>query len=198
MIKAVLVIVLIVAAVVAALRLRKLHRDDARVRIANRETHPTSPYVASKGFRLVDDDDDPVVPAVRRPDPSRPRLEPGRDYVFSDGQTPVSDEGTIPTGRRDSKWALERSAHRPRFSISSRRFITFALILIAALVIAGLFLNHHHAPHQPVGIGLVDGARHSFDPVVTGARPQAESPSPWTAHSSWLWSVALPPRSLAL
>ena len=193
-----LVTALVAAAVVAVLRLRKLHRDDTRARNANRDTHPTSPYVVSKGFRLVAEDEGATAtPVVRRPDPSRPRLEPGREYVFSDGQLPHSDEGMVPAGRHDSKWALERSAHRPRFSVSSRRVLTLALILIAVLVVAGLFLNHHHVAPAPGGIGSLGERRLEAGPVETGTRYPVERGAGPRATPAWLWSEGAVQRSVA-
>ena len=100
-----LFVVLLLAA--AALRARKLRRDEHREVDAPVERRltapPPSPYTPSKGFRLLDG---PVNEPLR-PVPPRPRLEPGREYVFSESQLPDYVKSVSPLGRHDVPAALE-------------------------------------------------------------------------------------------
>lgn len=129
--------------VTVALRLRKLRRDEMR-KIAARVDRrlmvpPPSPYTPSKGFRLLDG---PVNPEAPRHDPPRPRLEPDRDYVFSESQLPSYQESVSPLGRHDERWALSKSARPSRFaSVGSRLSVILIVLVIAAIV--GLYYAKH-------------------------------------------------------
>jgi len=81
--KVALVVILALLLVVVALRMRKLRRDEMRA--LEKRTDPASWYrpvalPASRGFRLLDGTEAPSTPRT----PMRPRLEPDREYVFSD------------------------------------------------------------------------------------------------------------------
>jgi hypothetical protein len=122
--------------VTIALRLRKLRRDEMR-KIAARVDRrlmvpPPSPYTPSKGFRLLDG---PAIAEAPRHDPPRPRLEPARDYVFSESQLPSYEEGVSPIGRHDERWALSKSARPSRFAgVGSRLSVILIVLVIAAIV----------------------------------------------------------------
>ena len=118
--KIVLGVVVLIALSVAVLRIRKLRRDEQHYRFSRAErrllTPPPSPYTPSKGFRLLDGE----LPVPARPEPSRPRLEPEHDYVFSEAQLPPLAESTLAASRHDTQWALSRSGHRSTSSTCSR------------------------------------------------------------------------------
>src|ERR1017187_1940348 len=91
----VIAVIVVLVALGVTLRLRKLRRDEMR-KIAARVDRrlmvpPPSPYTPSKGFRLLDG---PVNSDVR-PEPPRPRLEPDRDYVFSESQLPPTYQESV-------------------------------------------------------------------------------------------------------
>jgi hypothetical protein len=136
-----LVILLVVA--VAALRIRKLRRDELRemARPVERRlvSPPPSPYAPSKGFRLLDG----PISESRRPEPSRPRLESDREYVFSESQMP-SDGEVVPTPLRHSeKWALSKSARRTT-SFTGLRVAVIATIVVVLVGGFGIYLQHRH------------------------------------------------------
>ena len=142
-VKILLAIVIVLFLAVSILRIRKLRRDEFRgqaVAIDRRlMTPPPSPYTTSKGFRLLDD----VAPSSEHPPPPRPRLEPDREYVFSDAQLPPYEISNLGKLRHDEKWALSRSAHRSRFSVTAVRLIAVAILVIAVVVCGFLFFDHH-------------------------------------------------------
>jgi hypothetical protein len=138
------VAVLVVSA--AALRWRKLRRDDLRTRDSVLERRlvapPPSPYQPSKGFRLLDD----AGAELTRPTPERPRLEPERSYVFSESGAP--DDQPLSLGRHDTRWALERSMHRtsvPRGA--SRALVVLALVALVAVGAVGYTMRHRASAH---------------------------------------------------
>ena len=147
-VKIVIVIVVILVVGVAALRIRKLRRDEIRElsRPVERRlmSPPPSPYAPSKGFRLLDGPLD----ATRRPEPLRPRLETDREYVFSETQMPVDGE-VVPTHlRHNEQWALSKSARRPA-SFTGMRVGVIALIIVVIIGGIGLYLQHRHPKHVP-------------------------------------------------
>jgi hypothetical protein len=141
------VVILVVA--IAALRIRKLRRDEIRElsRPVERRlmSPPPSPYAPSKGFRLLDGPLDPT----RRPDPLRPRLETDREYVFSESQMPGDGE-VVPTHfRHNEQWALSKSARRSA-SFTGLRVGIIALIVVVVIVGGiGLYIQHRHTKNVP-------------------------------------------------
>jgi hypothetical protein len=146
---------LVVAAVLAAmvlavvaLRVRKLRRDERRLmsRPVDRRlvSPPPSPYQPSRGFRLLDG----TVPTDTRPTPQRPRLEPSRDYVFSELSGPGGDERPELPTRHDAEWALTRSQHRAG-APAGARFLFVVVVLIAGISVAGYALRHHGPRGHP-------------------------------------------------
>lgn len=133
----------------AALRVRKLRRDEMR-EIASQVdrrliTPPPSPYQPSQGFRVVQGDEPPR-PAVRR-EPPRPRLEPTREYVFSESQIPSTYvESISPRGRHDAEWALSKAGRPAR---SGGLVVGAVVAVIVVIVVVGYFYEHRHRPHQP-------------------------------------------------
>ncbi len=125
---------LLVALAIAAVALRaiKIRRDAHGEGIAPEDrrlvTPPPSPYTPSRGFRLLDETGEPLV----RPPVQRPRLDPGRPYVFSDSI--VHHEDALPTNLHHSDaWYLSRSAHRSTSSLVVR---VVGIVLVLAIVIA--------------------------------------------------------------
>jgi hypothetical protein len=147
-VKIVLAILVVLVLAAAVLRIRKLRRDEFRgqaVKIDKRlMTPPPSPYATSKGFRLLDGS----APQVsEHPQPSRPRLEPERDYVFSDAQLPPYEISNLARLRHDESWALSRSARRAHFSVAGLRMIALAVLVIAVAVVAIVLIGHHAKGH---------------------------------------------------
>jgi hypothetical protein len=145
--KFIIVIVVLLVVAIAALRIRKLRRDEIRElsRPVERRlmSPPPSPYAPSKGFRLLDGPLD----ATRRPEPLRPRLESDRDYVFSESQMP-GDAEVVPTHlRHNEQWALSKSARRSA-SFTGLRVAVIAVIIIALLGGLGLYLQHLHSKND--------------------------------------------------
>jgi hypothetical protein len=145
---AILIVVLLVIGI-AALRIRKLRRDEIRElsRPVERRlmSPPPSPYAPSKGFRLLDG---PIEPA-RRPEPMRPRLETDRDYVFSETQMAGADEVAPSQLRHSEEWALTKSARRSA-SFTGLRVGAIALVIVALIGAVGLYLQHHDPKKPPV------------------------------------------------
>jgi hypothetical protein len=143
-IKIVVAIVVAVLLVIVGLRARKLRRDERRERFQRIDhrllTPPPSPYTSSKGFRLLDG----AVEDTARPEPPRPRLEPSKEYVFSESQLPPLDEVALSQARHDAKWALSRSARRSRGPVSGVG-IALVLALIVVVGAVGYFTQRHHA-----------------------------------------------------
>jgi hypothetical protein len=140
-IKIVILVVVLLVIGIAALRIRKLRRDEIRelTRPVERRlmSPPPSPYAPSKGFRLLDGPLDPT----RRPEPLRPRLETDREYVFSETQMP-GDGDVVPTHLRHSEeWALSKSARRPA-SFTGLRVVIIALVVIVIVGAVGIYIQH--------------------------------------------------------
>jgi hypothetical protein len=154
--------------VAAALRVRKLRRDENKMLDAPRERRlmapPPSPYTPSKGFRLLDG----PVEAPLRPVPPRPRLEPDREYVFSESQLPDYVRSVSPRGRHDELWALSKSARRSRVSAA-------ALRVLVVLVVLGLLAGF-------VGYYVTGRDNHSTT-TTTLASHAAKWPTTFTASS---------------
>ena len=148
--------------VVVLLRVRKLRRDDMR-KIATRVDRrlmvpPPSPYTPSKGFRLLDG---PVNSDIR-PDPPRPRLEPDRDYVFSESQLPPTyQESVSPLGRHDERWALSKSVQRSQFSSAGPRVALIAIVVVAVAVVALYYAQRANKPSAPTTTTTLAGSTQS-------------------------------------
>ena len=112
----IVVAVLLVAGTL--LRIRKLKRDEMRELSKPLERRlvspPPSPYAPSKGFRLLDGSGEPVT----RPPVERPRLDPGRQHVFSDSAS--GEESSALHARHNDDWFLSRSSHRSTASFVAR------------------------------------------------------------------------------
>jgi hypothetical protein len=164
--KIVIVIVVILVVGVAALRIRKLRRDEIRElsRPVDRRlmSPPPSPYAPSKGFRLLDGPMDETL----RPEPLRPRLETDREYVFSETQMPVDGE-VVPTHlRHNEQWALSKSARRPA-SFTGMRVGVIALIIVVIIGGIGLYLQHRHSKNVPPATTTTTTKSHSTTTTTT-------------------------------
>ncbi len=177
--KIVILVIVILVVGVAALRIRKLRRDEIRElsRPVERRlmSPPPSPYAPSKGFRLLDG----PVDATRRPEPSRPRLETDREYVFSETQMPGDGEVVPSHLRHNEQWALSKSAKRSA-SFTGLRVGVIALIVIVVLGLLALYLQNRGP--NPGG---------SVPPVTTTTHPRSTTtttalalPSSFVATSS--------------
>ena len=158
--KAVISFLVVLLFVGVGLRARKLRRDEARQRLASRDqrlvTPPPSPYVPSRGFRLVDELGD--VAPMPRSQPARPSLEANRTYVFGDPQLPTVEERTSSTLRHDSRWALERSAHRsPTSGLSARTLIIAVLVVVLIAGAAYAMRSRHAVPNNSLTPTTVSG-----------------------------------------
>jgi hypothetical protein len=124
----IVVAVLLIAGTV--LRIRKLKRDETRELSKPLERRlvspPPSPYTPSKGFRLLDGSGEPMT----RPPVERPRLDPERQYVFSDSAS--GEEPSALHARHNDDWFLSRSSHRSTASLVAR---SVAVVVAAALVV---------------------------------------------------------------
>jgi len=147
--KIIILVVVILVVGVAALRIRKLRRDEIRElsRPVERRlmSPPPSPYAPSKGFRLLDGPLDPS----RRAEPLRPRLETDREYVFSETQMPGDSEVVPSHLRHNEKWALSKSARRSA-SLTGLRVGIIALVVVVAVCVIALFLQQHPKPGVPI------------------------------------------------
>lgn len=138
------VAVLLIAGTI--LRIRKVRRDETRELSRPLERRlvspPPSPYAPSKGFRLLDGSGEPLT----RPPLQRPRLDPGRQYVFSDPQGP--DESSAQHARHNDDWFLSRSSHRSTSSLVARGVgLVLAIVIVAAVIVT--YALGHHPPTPP-------------------------------------------------
>jgi hypothetical protein len=135
----IVVAVLLIAG--TALRIRKVRRDEMRELSRPLERRlvspPPSPYAPSKGFRLLDGSGEPVT----RPPVERPRLDPGRPYVFSDYQS--TEESGALHNRHNDDWFLSRSSHRSTGSLVARSVGTVLAIAVVVAIIVTYAVDHH-------------------------------------------------------
>lgn len=141
--KVVVAVVVLVLLAGAALRIRKLRRDEMRELSKPVErrlmTPPPSPYATSKGFRLLDG----PIEATQPGQPARPRLETDRSYVFSETQMSAPDDVRPAAQRHQVDWALSRSDRRSSLSSTGLRVAVFALIAVLAVGTVGYLVQHH-------------------------------------------------------
>jgi hypothetical protein len=168
--KIVLLLVVLMVIVIAALRIRKLRRDEIRElsRPVERRlmSPPPSPYAPSKGFRLLDGPLD----ETHRPEPMRPKLETDREYVFSESQT--ADDAVVPTHlRHNEKWALSKSARRSA-SYTGLRVGVIALVIILIVGAVGLYIQHRKSP-PPTVPTTTTTAKHTHSTTTTLATTSA-------------------------
>jgi hypothetical protein len=145
----VIALIVVLVAVSVALRLRKLRRDEIR-KIAARVDRrlmvpPPSPYTPSKGFRLLDGPTN----SAARPEPPRPRLEPDRDYVFSESQLPSNQESASPLGRHDERWALSKSVRGASLSSVGIRVALLAIVVVIITIVGFYYAEHGKGPSAP-------------------------------------------------
>lgn len=137
----IVVAVLLVAGTL--LRIRKLKRDEMRELSKPLERRlvspPPSPYAPSKGFRLLDGSGEPVT----RPPVERPRLDPGRQHVFSDSAS--GEESSALHARHNDDWFLSRSAHRSTASFVARSVAVVALVVLVIGVVVTYYVDRRPA-----------------------------------------------------
>ena len=138
----VVVLAVVVAAGVVALRWRKVRHDELE-RASRRDPHllspPPSPYTPSQGFRLVDGET--PTPTPTRSPPPRPRLDE-RDYVF--GDVGGSFDEQLHAARHDSHWALERMTRHRRRRWRSRQWMRLGVVVLVIVLAAGYVLQRGH------------------------------------------------------
>jgi hypothetical protein len=139
----IVVAVLLIAGTV--LRIRKVRRDEMRELSRPLERRlvspPPSPYAPSKGFRLLDGSGEPVA----RPPVERPRLDPGRPYVFSESANP--EESGAQHARHKDDWFLSRSSHRSTGSLVARSAgVVLAIAVVVAVIVT--YAVEHHPPKK--------------------------------------------------
>jgi hypothetical protein len=167
----IVVAVLLIAGTV--LRIRKVRRDEVRELSRPLERRlvspPPSPYAPSKGFRLLDGSGEPVT----RPPVERPRLDPGRPYVFSDSQNP--EESGALHARHNDDWFLSRSSHHSTGSLVARSVgIVLALAVVAAVIVT--YAVEHHPPKKSA----------TTTTTTTTRPPTTTTTIPTTLHSTSL------------
>jgi len=183
-IKVVVALVIMVFIAIAVLRVRKLRRDEIRElsRPVERRlmTPPPSPYEPSKGFRLLDG----AIEQPHRPEPARPRLDAGHEYVFSDPQLASSDEARALSNRHDERWALSRSAHHSTLPSFGLRAIV--VVVAIGLVAAFIFYYANKGATAPSGTTTTSTTVHSSTtrPATTTTRPSTSTSSLAPLHSS--------------
>ena len=137
--KVALVVILALLLVVVALRMRKLRRDEMRALEKRTDPRlvvpPPSPYQPSRGFRLLDGTEAPSTPRT----PMRPRLEPDREYVFSDFHPARVDVNPLQPARHIEDWALSRSANRSSMSLRGIRLLVVVIVVVLLLGVIGYF-----------------------------------------------------------
>jgi hypothetical protein len=137
--KVALVVILALLLVVVALRMRKLRRDEMRALEKRTDPRlvvpPPSPYQPSRGFRLLDGTEAPSTPRT----PMRPRLEPDREYVFSDFHPARVDVNPLQPARHNEDWALSRSANRSSMSLRGIRLLVVVIVVVLLLGVIGYF-----------------------------------------------------------
>ncbi len=131
--------VIALAVVIAMIRFRRLKREAAAARrrhAASLSSLAPAPYESSRGVRLLEPGEVPL----QRAEPSRARLEHVTQTVFTD-----SGEADTAAARRrhDERWLLERSTRRSRMSSASLRVLIIGILVIAALIGAGAYLQAH-------------------------------------------------------
>lgn len=139
----VLVLIAIVVVAVGALRWRKLRHDELNQRLHHDSpSAPPAPYEVSRGVRLLDEGDVPHT----RAEPLRPRLDPERQYIFSDVGPAEAPSSTFARSKHNDRWALERSFHGPRVTAGSGRVIAIVVVALAILIGIGAVLQHSGTP----------------------------------------------------
>lgn len=150
-----------------ALRIRKVRRDEMRELSRPLERRlvspPPSPYAPSKGFRLLDGSGEPVT----RPPVERPRLDPGRPYVFSDSLS--SEESGALHARHNDDWFLSRSSHRSTGSLVAR---SVGLVLAVAVVV-GVIVTYAVEHHSPKKLATTTTTTTTRPPTTTTTVPSA-------------------------
>ena len=168
-IKVALVVILALLLIVVALRMRKLRRDEMRALERKTDARlvvpPPSPYQPSKGFRLLDGTEHAAEPRT----PERPRLEPDREYVFSDFHPARLDVNPLHPARHDEEWALSRSATRSSFSLSGLRLLVVVVIAVLVLGVVGFYARDHvhHATTTTTTTTTVKNSTTTTSPTTT-------------------------------
>ena len=172
-IKVVIVALVIVLAGAAALRFRKLRQDDVRgeaLKPNRLVTPPPSPYVTSKGFRLVKDTTAPTSDE-KHATPPRPRLEPAREYVFGEAQSTPYDVEALAQQRHDERWALSRSARRATFTPSLLRKLAISLLILMVLAVGSFYLFHHPTSKANASTSTTTTIKAGISVPVKGSTP---------------------------
>jgi hypothetical protein len=135
-------LVVVALSLAASLRIRKFRHDRAGDLSSSDDRHllepPPSPYEPSKGFRLVDDTGEPLT----RPPVSKPRLDPDRQYVFTDTSSASEDIVSSPL-RHNDRWFLAQYSRRSPASKLMRRSVIVVLILLVVLILVAYYMNRH-------------------------------------------------------
>jgi hypothetical protein len=69
----------------------------------------------------------------------RPRLEPDREYVFSDFHPARVDVNPLQPARHNEDWALSRSANRSSMSLRGIRLLVVVIVVVLLLGVIGYF-----------------------------------------------------------
>ncbi len=165
-----IVVILLIAGTV--LRVRKVRRDEKRElsRPLDRRlvVPPPSPYAPSKGFRVLDGSGE----TLDRPTLERPRIDPSRQYVFSD-----PDEPPVIRARHNEDWFLSRSAHRSPASLAGRAAAIVVVIALVIAVVVTYYIHHDPAPKKHSGVTTTTTTKPPPTTTTTAANLDAASTS---------------------
>ena len=124
------IVIGLIVLILVALRINKLHRDAQRV-----ITPPSVPPLEVRPSIRVVGSDMPPLPSMEL---HRPSIDRSKNYVFGENLDSPPSYPTLSSPRE--KWAIERSSHRSRMPRGSAKILGFALVVIAALLVAGTLL----------------------------------------------------------
>jgi len=124
------IVIGVIVLTLVALRVNKLHRDTQRL-IAP----PSIPPLEVRPIIRVVGSDMPPLPSMEL---HRPSIDKSKNYVFGENLDPPQNYPTLSSPRE--KWAIERSSQRSRWPRGSVKILGFALVVIAALLVAGTLL----------------------------------------------------------
>lgn len=174
-IEVIIVVLIVLALAVGLLRYRKVHQDHVRgdtMKPTRLVSPPPSPYATSKGFRLVETTEETTA-NEHRTAPARPRLEPSRQYVFGESQTPAYDMDALAQLRHDERWALSRSARRAKFTPTVVRKLAVVVLVVLVLAVGAFYLFH------PTHKGPNTGTTSTSTTTKTGMAPASAVATPY-------------------
>jgi hypothetical protein len=124
------IIIGLIALTLVVLRVNKLRRDAQRF-----ISSPSTPSLEVRPtIRVVGSD----MPQLSSMELHRPSIDKSKNYVFGDNSDLPPSFPTLRSPRE--KWAIERSGQRSRWPRGSAKILSFALVVITVLLVAGTLL----------------------------------------------------------